>query len=64
MTLTYNIKAEDGQYSAVCEELDTASCGDTVDEALANLEEAIEVDLATQVDLGERDRFLRDRGIV
>lgn len=62
--LTYVIKAEDRQYSAVCQELDTASCGDTVEEALANLEEAIEVDLATLADFGELDRFLTERGIV
>ena len=61
--VTFVICAEDGQYSALCEELGTVTCGDTVEEALANLKEAVEVDLDTLEELGERPRFFRKRGI-
>lgn len=61
--LTFRVSAEDGQYASYCDELGTASCGDTVEEALANLNEAVTLHLETLEELGERGRFLRERGI-
>ena len=43
--LTQVVTEEDGQYVSHCPELGTVSCGSTIDEAFANLEEAIEVHL-------------------
>ena len=44
--LTQVVTEEDGQYVSHCPELGTVSCGSTLDEAFANLEEAIEVHLS------------------
>ncbi len=41
--LTVKIEKEDGVYVSLCAELDVASQGDTVEEAKANLQEAIEL---------------------
>ena len=46
-----------------CRELGTASCGDTIDEALQNLEDAIGVHLGALEETGELGRFLRDRNV-
>jgi predicted RNase H-like HicB family nuclease len=40
-TLTATIWREDGGYVSLCPELDIASQGDTVEEARANLQEAV-----------------------
>ncbi|MDQ3805852.1 MAG: type II toxin-antitoxin system HicB family antitoxin [Acidobacteriota bacterium] len=42
-TLTATIWREDGGFVALCAELDIASQGDTVEEARANLKEAVEL---------------------
>jgi predicted RNase H-like HicB family nuclease len=42
MTFSAVLSPEDGGYVSLCPELDIASQGDTVDEALANLKEALE----------------------
>lgn len=54
---------EDGQYVSVCDELDVASCGDTIDEALDNVTEATICYLNTIEALGERRDVFRERGI-
>ena len=41
LKLTCIVKPEENQYSALCLELDVASCGDTEEEAIANIKEAI-----------------------
>ncbi len=41
--LTAIIEKEDGMYVALCPEVDVASQGETVDEARANLKEALEL---------------------
>lgn len=41
--LTVIIEKEDDMYVALCPEVDVASQGDTVDEARANLKEALEL---------------------
>ena len=42
-SLTAVIRKEDGGYCALCPELDVASQGDTIEEAKANLKEAVEL---------------------
>ncbi|MDQ3919975.1 MAG: type II toxin-antitoxin system HicB family antitoxin [Acidobacteriota bacterium] len=42
-TLTVTIWREDDGYVALCPELDVASQGDTVEEARANLQEAVDL---------------------
>ena len=46
IVLTEIVEKEDDQFVSTCPELGTASCGDTIEEAFANLEEAIEVHLS------------------
>jgi len=62
--LTYVVNLEEGGYSSVCQELGTASCGATADEALANVDEAVQVDLLALEHEGLLDSFFRERGIV
>lgn len=54
---------EDGLFASYCQELGTASCGDTVLEALENLGEAIAEHLEGLADVGELERTLRERQI-
>jgi len=63
VTLTIVIEEADNQYAAYCEELDTASCGTTLEEAFENIKEAITVDLNALEDIGEREQFFLERGI-
>jgi predicted RNase H-like HicB family nuclease len=42
-TYTAIVESEDGGYVALCPELDVASQGDTVEEAIANLREAVDL---------------------
>ena len=43
MTLTATIRREDDGYVALCFELDIASQGESIEEARANLKEAVEL---------------------
>ena len=61
--LTLRAVWEDGQYASFCDELGVASCGDTVDEALASIREAVELHLLELVDLGQLENELRERNI-
>lgn len=56
MTFTAVLEREGDQYSALCPELDVASQGDTVEQALANLREAVELFLecAGEAEIRER----------
>ena len=56
-------KELDGGYSALCPELDVASQGETIEEAEANLKEAIELYLESAKDLGILDEILEEAGI-
>ena len=57
------VEREGDQYAARCLELGTVSCGDTVEEAFANLDEAIEVHLNALEELGELARVFQERKI-
>ena len=61
--LTGIVEKEDGQYASHCPELGTASCGDTIEEAFSNLEEAIEVNLNALEESETIDSVLRERHI-
>ena len=61
--LTGYAEEEDGLFVSYCRELGTASCGDTLLEALENLGDAIDVHLQGLADVGELDRTLRERQI-
>ncbi len=62
--LTMTVVEEDGQFVSVCQELGTASCGDTPEDALANLQEAVNLHLAGLDEVGSTERVFRERGIV
>ena len=59
--LTLRAFEEDGQFVSECVELQTASQGDTLDEAIANAQEATQLYLDAISELGERDRVFRER---
>ena len=61
--LTGIVEEEDGQFASYCRELGTASCGDTITEALENLGDAIDVHLMGLEEVGELERTLRERQI-
>ena len=61
--LTGVVEKEGDQFVSYCRELGSASCGDTIDEALENLGDAIEVHLSDLEDTGELQKFLRERNI-
>ena len=63
IVLTGMVIEEDGQFVSYCRELGTASCGDTISEALDNLGEAIELNIMGLEDVGELERTLRERNI-
>lgn len=45
------ISREEGEYVALCPELDVASQGDSIEDALANLKEAVELYLEDEKDI-------------
>ena len=61
--VTVVAEQEGDQWVSFCKELGTASCGDTSQEAFANLDEAVQVYLETLAEYGEFDRVFGGRGI-
>ena len=59
--LTLVADEEDGQFAAHCPELGTATCGDTIEEALANLQEAVTVHLGSLEEVGTRQQVFAER---
>ena len=57
------VRREGDQYASWCPELDVASSGATVEEATANLKEAVTCYVDTYVELGEMSRVLKERGL-
>jgi len=51
LRLSAVISKEGGEYVALCPELDVASQGDSIEEALANLKEAVELYLEDEKDI-------------
>jgi len=54
-TLTALVWKEGDQYVSKCPELEVASCGDTIEEALENLKEAVELYIENAKELGILD---------
>ena len=63
VVLTLLVHEEDDPYVSRCPELGTASCGDTIDEALHNIREATQLYLNSIEAAGERERIFRKREI-
>ncbi|MBN2088935.1 type II toxin-antitoxin system HicB family antitoxin [candidate division KSB1 bacterium] len=57
-------KEEDsGRWTAECKELGTASFGNTIEEAIANIEEAICLHIEGLYEVGELERFFHENNI-
>lgn len=63
VVLTGTVEPEEDQFVSFCPELGVASCGETVEEALDNLGDALEVHLNALEELGEVDRVFSERNI-
>ena len=59
LELTGIVKKEGRQYSALCLELDVASCGDTQEEAMQALKDAVETYIQYMVEEGRKDEIYR-----
>ena len=57
------VAKEGNQYSYWSPELDVASCGDSPEDAVKNLGDALELYLSTLDEEGERERVFKERGI-
>ncbi|RLI88189.1 MAG: type II toxin-antitoxin system HicB family antitoxin [Archaeoglobales archaeon] len=58
ISLTSIIWKEGDKYVSKCPELEVASCGDTLEEALENLKEAVELYIENAKELGMFDEEL------
>ena len=61
--LTVVVKEEDKGYSVVCPELNVASQGETFEESISNIKEAIELYIESAEQLGIMDEVLEQLGI-
>ena len=57
------VTKEGNQYSSWCPELDIASCGNSPEEAVKNLGDALELYLDTLEQEGERKQIFKERGL-
>ncbi len=57
------VTKEGNQYSSWCPELDIASCGNSPEEAVKNLGDALELYLDTLEQEGERNQIFKERGL-
>ncbi|HLD42792.1 MAG TPA: type II toxin-antitoxin system HicB family antitoxin [Candidatus Nanoarchaeia archaeon] len=63
ITVTVLVKQEDTGYSVVCPELNVASQGETFEESIANIKEAVELYIESAEELGIMDEVLEQLGI-
>jgi len=63
IVVTVKFVKEGGQWSAVCRELGTATCGDTFEEAREAIEDLMLLHLRTLEDTGTRKEFFKKHGI-
>lgn len=63
LALTLKITQEGEQYSVLCEELGTATYGDSPEEALGELRELVLLHLEALRETGERERFFKEHSI-
>ncbi len=57
------VRKEDSQYSSWCPDLDIASCGDSPEDAVRNLGDAVGLYVNTLEKEGERELVFKERGI-
>ena len=57
------VTKEGNQYSSWCPILDIASCEDSPEEAISNLQDAVELYLNTLSDEGELEKVLKEKSI-
>jgi len=57
------VKEEDKGYSVICQELNVASQGETFEEAISNIKEAVELYIESAEQLGIMDDVLEQLGI-
>jgi predicted RNase H-like HicB family nuclease len=62
LELSVLVRKEGNQYASWCPELDVASCGDTMEEACNNLDDAIDLYLGTLSEEGNLLEVLGERG--
>ena len=62
LELSIFVRKEENQYASWCPELDVASCGDTMEEACDNLDDAVDLYLDTLLDEGKLIEVLGERG--
>ena len=61
--LTGVAEKDGNQFTALCPELDVASCGDTAEEALDMLDDALQVYIEALIEVGTLSRVFKERGI-
>ena len=61
--VTTLIERDGGQYASICPELGVASCGDSIQEAINNLDDAIELYLDHLESAGFLSRVFAEKGI-
>lgn len=61
--VTFKFRKEGKKWTAYCEELGTATFGNTLEEAKENIHEAVLLHLNTLEDVGERERFFHEHNI-
>ena len=64
VVLTLRAYPEGKQWVSECLELGVTSCGDTIEEALENIRDAVTLYLNTVEEQGEIARIFRERGVV
>ncbi len=62
IVVEFVVVKEGNQYSSWCPEFDIASCGDSPEEAVRNLGDALELYVNTLEEEGERERVFREKG--
>ena len=63
VVLTGYTEPEDDGFNAYCPELGVATCGDTIEEVLDGLQDALEVYIAGLREIGEMERVFAERGV-
>jgi len=63
VVLTVEFFEEEGQWTAHCRELGTATCADTLEDARKAIEDMIGLHLNALEDAGEREAFFERHGI-
>jgi predicted RNase H-like HicB family nuclease len=63
VVLTIRFDRQDGQWAAECEQLGTAACGDTFEEAQEAIVDLISLHLNAPEDVGEAEEFFKRHGV-